>query len=80
MSEDKSVFMKWKNESVKLLIMLYQVHKAKRAAMFSFQRTRSSLVMTIPNSYGNCVSTENGWKSDLLQNLNRFNLNWLWLK
>ena len=26
------------------------------------------------------VSTENGWKSVLLGNLNRFNLNQLWLK
>ena len=37
--------------------------------------TRRSLVMTIPRS--NRVS---GWKSVLLENLNRFNQNRLWLK
>ena len=35
--------------------------------------TLRSLVMTIPRNYH--VSTENGWKSVLFGNLNRFNLN-----
>jgi len=34
--------------------------------------------MTIPRS--DRVSTENGWKSILLENVNRFNLNWFRLK
>ena len=40
--------------------------------------TLRSLVITIPRSYR--VSTENGWKSVLLGNLNRFNRNRLRLK
>ena len=40
--------------------------------------TLRSLVITISRSYR--VSTENGWKSVLLENLNRFNRNRLRLK
>ena len=40
--------------------------------------TLSSLVITIPRSYR--VSTENGWKSVLLGDSNRFNRNQLRLK
>lgn len=36
------------------------------------------LVMSVPRSY--CISTGKGWRSVLLGNLNRFNLNWLWSK
>ena len=65
-SEDESGFMRWTDESIKLLIVL-------PAAMFSLHRTRISLVMTIPSSYR--VSTKKGWKGVLLGNLDRFNLN-----
>ena len=38
-SEDESGFMRCMNESVKLLIVLYQVHEDKPAAMFSLHLT-----------------------------------------
>ena len=41
-------------------------------------RLHGSLVMTIPRS--DRVSTENGWKSVLLENVNRINLNHFRLK
>ena len=42
------------------------------------ERLHGSLVMTIPRR--DRVSTENGWKSVLLENFNCINLNRFWLK
>ena len=67
-------FMRSTDEYVKLLIALNQVHEP--SSMFT--PLHGGLAMTIPRS--DHVSTKNGWRSVLLENVNRVNLNRFRLK